>query len=296
MAVEFFDNFESGLGDWTTTGVIATSTDQACDFTHSLKVTTSTTLGPYALTPPFASSVHNLWQYVSFSFFVGDFADFWQGGLLLNPWIMQWGRADNANPLTAQGIWLESSSNSAADVFGLTGNASYGSLGSLTENSWNSIVTGIITDSVLFQARTQTWVNGATIGLVTQTSLPGSPAGYVLLGDQGETWVGYTQASYYVDIFSYQPTTQLPSVVCPDPDVVTNAPTGVLTTSATFDADVNPEGVASTVAFEYGLTTAYGSTTASQSIGSGSSPVAVTQFVDGLRPGRRYHVRAVRTP
>lgn len=81
-----------------------------------------------------------------------------------------------------------------------------------------------------------------------------------------------------------------------DENVVTEAPTGVETTSATFEAEVNPEGISSTVAFEYGYTTSYGSTTGSQPIGSGSSPVAVTQFVDGLRPGRTYHVRAVRTP
>lgn len=78
--------------------------------------------------------------------------------------------------------------------------------------------------------------------------------------------------------------------------VIAFAPTGVATTSATFEGSANPEGVSSTVVFEYGLTTGYGSTTPSQSVGSGSSPVPVTQLVTGLRPGRTYHYRLVRTP
>lgn len=84
-----------------------------------------------------------------------------------------------------------------------------------------------------------------------------------------------------------------PNTVSP---VQTEAPSGVTTTSATFEAEVNPEGVSSTVAFEYGYTTSYGSTTPSQAIGSGSSLVPVSQLVSGLRPGRTYHYRAVRTP
>lgn len=78
--------------------------------------------------------------------------------------------------------------------------------------------------------------------------------------------------------------------------VIATAPTAVETTSATFEGTANPEGVSSTVLFEYGFTTSYGSTTPSQSIGSGSSPVAVEQLVTGLRPGRTYHYRLVRTP
>lgn len=80
------------------------------------------------------------------------------------------------------------------------------------------------------------------------------------------------------------------------PAVVTEAPTGVQTTSAVLQGTVNPEGVSSTAFFEYGLTVAYGTTTPAQNLGSGSDPVDVEQFVTGLRPGRTYHCRVVRDP
>jgi hypothetical protein len=78
--------------------------------------------------------------------------------------------------------------------------------------------------------------------------------------------------------------------------VVTEAPTSVNTTTAIFHAEVNPQGVSSDAYFEYGLTLAYGETTPTQAIGSGVQQVAVQQLVTGLRPGRTYHVRAVRNP
>lgn len=65
--------------------------------------------------------------------------------------------------------------------------------------------------------------------------------------------------------------------------------------TARFTATVNPEGVASTVRFEYGQTVAYGEQTSDQAIGSGTTGVSVVEDVSGLTPGRTYHVRAVRT-
>lgn len=210
--ISFSEGFESGLGDWATNGVIATSTEKACDLTHSLKVTTSATNGPYALSPAFFSGQFDRWQYASFSFFVGDFADFWQSGANLDPWVMQWGRADDASNITAQGIWFEPSSDSAAAIFGRI-STGWGNVGDLKENAWNSIVTGIYCDSVLARTYSQTWVNGSTIGVITQNSVSGSPAGYVLLGDEGGTWPSHTQASYYIDSFTYQPDSP-PLVAC----------------------------------------------------------------------------------
>lgn len=58
---------------------------------------------------------------------------------------------------------------------------------------------------------------------------------------------------------------------------------------------VNPNGIATMVAFQYGTTTAYGSTTAAVSIGSGK--VAVNAFVlfSGLLPNTTYHYRLIST-
>jgi hypothetical protein len=63
-------------------------------------------------------------------------------------------------------------------------------------------------------------------------------------------------------------------------------------TSATFTTTVNPNGVATSVVFEYGPTTSYGSTTAPQNIGSGTTPQTVTANVTGLPAGKTEHVRA----
>jgi hypothetical protein len=64
---------------------------------------------------------------------------------------------------------------------------------------------------------------------------------------------------------------------------------------ATLKGTVDPNGSATSVSFEYGMTTSYGSTTAPQSIGAGQNPVAVSQTVAGLICGTPYHFRVVAT-
>lgn len=76
------------------------------------------------------------------------------------------------------------------------------------------------------------------------------------------------------------------------PEGWTDPASSVLLTSAALNGRVNPHGLATTVWFEYGGTTAYGQTTSPQSIGSGSSIVYVIAPVSGLNlPG--YHFRLV---
>ena len=65
-------------------------------------------------------------------------------------------------------------------------------------------------------------------------------------------------------------------------------------TGATFGANVNPRSLATTVRFEYGTSTSYGSATPDQAIGAGGSAVAVTAAITGLKPGTRYNFRTVR--
>ena len=80
------------------------------------------------------------------------------------------------------------------------------------------------------------------------------------------------------------------------PDLVTDAATDVTTESATLNATVNPDGLAATAHFEYGLTTAYGSTAAiTLSPADGSSAQAVSAPVSGLTAGRTYHYRVALT-
>ncbi|MFM8654155.1 MAG: hypothetical protein ACKODZ_05405, partial [Verrucomicrobiota bacterium] len=66
-------------------------------------------------------------------------------------------------------------------------------------------------------------------------------------------------------------------------------------TTATLNATVTPNGAATSVYFECGTTTSFGSTTASQSIGSGNSPVSVSANLTGLSAGTLYYYRAVAT-
>ena len=82
------------------------------------------------------------------------------------------------------------------------------------------------------------------------------------------------------------------------PDVATEPATAITTTSATFNGEVNPEGLAvEECFFEWGTTTAYGEIAPCQApdaaeIGSGTSPVAVHADVS-LPSGATIHFRLV---
>ena len=92
-------------------------------------------------------------------------------------------------------------------------------------------------------------------------------------------------------IFTSTPTPPPP----PTPAVTTNAASGITQSMAMLKGTVNPNGTATSVYFEYGTTTSYGSTTAPQSIGSGTNNVAVSQGIAGLICGTVYHFRVVAT-
>ena len=77
------------------------------------------------------------------------------------------------------------------------------------------------------------------------------------------------------------------------PAAATGRADPVQATSAVLHATVTPNGLPTTYRFQYGRTTAYGSTTQPASAGSGTAPVAVDAKVGGLRPGATYHFRIV---
>jgi hypothetical protein len=77
------------------------------------------------------------------------------------------------------------------------------------------------------------------------------------------------------------------------PTVSTVTATGVSNSAATLTATVNPNGQATTYAFEYGTSTHYSQQTAVQSAGAGTKPVNATTQVTDLRPGTTYHVRTL---
>ena len=63
--------------------------------------------------------------------------------------------------------------------------------------------------------------------------------------------------------------------------------------SVTMTAPVHPNGRATTVYFEYGVTTGYGSTTPAQDLGAGTTTVTLTASLSSLTCGTTYHYRAV---
>ena len=79
---------------------------------------------------------------------------------------------------------------------------------------------------------------------------------------------------------------------CP-PGGPTQPATGVTTTTATLNGTVNPGNGVTKAYFQYGLTTSYGSVSATNTIGTNNSPVAVANLISSLSPGTTYHYRMV---
>jgi len=78
------------------------------------------------------------------------------------------------------------------------------------------------------------------------------------------------------------------------PVVTTNPATNVARSSATLNGTVNPHGLSTTVRFQYGRTTSYGSTTANQTK-SGNNYQNVSANISDLTAGTTYHFRIVAT-
>jgi phosphodiesterase/alkaline phosphatase D-like protein len=81
----------------------------------------------------------------------------------------------------------------------------------------------------------------------------------------------------------------------PAPAVLTKAAANVADTTATLQGSVNPNGCPTMYHFEYGLTAAYGAVTTDTAGGSGTSFVAATGPITGLKPNTTYHFRIVAT-
>ena len=78
------------------------------------------------------------------------------------------------------------------------------------------------------------------------------------------------------------------------PVAITNPATLIASFSATLNGSLNPHGLTTTVSFQYGPTTAYGSTTAMQTQ-TGSTYRDIAANISGLSPNTVYHFRIVAT-
>ena len=79
------------------------------------------------------------------------------------------------------------------------------------------------------------------------------------------------------------------------PLATTGSATAVVTTSVTLAGTVDPNGQDTSAHFEYGTSNAYGSSTPTQDVGSGTTAQSVTATITGLQPGTAYHYRLVAT-
>ena len=84
------------------------------------------------------------------------------------------------------------------------------------------------------------------------------------------------------------------STTAPPPTVTTMAATGVTASGAVLNGSVNPNGLATNAWFEWGTspTLATFNATATQGVGSGTTPQAVTATLSGLSAGTTYYYRA----
>ncbi len=79
------------------------------------------------------------------------------------------------------------------------------------------------------------------------------------------------------------------------PTVTTSAATSVMSTSATLNGNVNPNGTSTSAYFEWGTSSTLStySTTSAQSVGSGTSAASVSADLSGLSANTTYYYRVV---
>jgi hypothetical protein len=80
----------------------------------------------------------------------------------------------------------------------------------------------------------------------------------------------------------------------PEPIAISGSAT-VVGCDTKVNGTVNPNGLATTVCFQYGKTSSYGSTTAVQNAESGAHEATFTAIITGLTPSAAYHYQIVAT-
>ncbi len=74
---------------------------------------------------------------------------------------------------------------------------------------------------------------------------------------------------------------------------MTNPATAIGSAGATLHGSVNPEGASALASFQFGTTTAYGSTTPAQRLAVSNATTPFSAGITGLTSGTTYHFRAV---
>lgn len=99
---------------------------------------------------------------------------------------------------------------------------------------------------------------------------------------------------YRISAITLDGETPLSEPLCSGPpEVITDDADNVLANSARLHGQVNPEGVPTSVYFEYGLNLSYGTNTPPQDIGAGATYSPFSEDILGLTASTTYHFRAV---
>ncbi len=107
------------------------------------------------------------------------------------------------------------------------------------------------------------------------------------IGSAGSYYVSNTLNSVNLGVVTALPTVSAPVAT-------TNAATSITSSGATLNGTINANGASTTVTFEYGTTTTYGTTvSADESPITGSSATSVSKAITGLAAGTTYHYRVV---
>lgn len=123
----------------------------------------------------------------------------------------------------------------------------------------------------------------------TQTFAPLAGSPLVNAGDNGACPLFDQRAVVRPQVL----TCDIGAVELAPPTVTTGSATGITTGSATLAGTLNPNASASVAHFDYGTSTAYGSTTSAQSVPTGLADVPLSASLAGLTAGTVYHFRLV---
>jgi sugar lactone lactonase YvrE len=115
--------------------------------------------------------------------------------------------------------------------------------------------------------------------VVTRYGVPGSEPFQITNGTDGDFW--------FTDIAN----PRVFRFVNSAPRATTVAARALANTAGSVDAKVDSRGNATEVVFDYGTTTAYGATTAPQTVAAGIGENDVRADLPDLEPGTTYHVR-----
>ena len=210
--------------------------------------------------------------------------------------------ADTSGTLTVDGVIFSSSSAqlsirlgqsapSAADVLALSPLGTGVNLNgiTLTLSSGTNYSAGISTPYVIIDGSAATPPNGPGTLFINKFAQGDSVAfggtNYSILYNVDAT--GLAVGNNVVLIAAPAPAAA--------PAVTTGGASGITHSSSTLNGSINPNGLATTCFFQYGLTADYGSATATQSAGNGINDAGFNSPITGLADSTTYHYRLVAT-